>query len=347
VAKEREARAKAAADAFTVAALVDLYAEKHVSKLRPATRRDVMSRLRLHLRPIAAKPAAAIGRADAARVVDKAAEVGETTARRVKGYARAMWRWARDRGTLPDDRPNPWEAAPAPGRDRPRERVLNDEELGHVWRAAGALPAPHGPMVRFALLTLARRDEVAAMTWGEIAPDLATWMQPGARTKNAKPHVVHLAEPARAILRGLLGAELGKPLPALPKADHLVFGLPGNKVITSHSWVKRKLDEAIAAERKEAAGDAEAAPMPPWVLHDFRRSGVTWLAGAGFPPHVADRLLNHVQGTIKGVAAIYQRHEFVEERRRALEAWAAHVLRCAGEAEEAGNVVPLPPRVAV
>jgi integrase len=129
-----------------------------------------------------------------------------------------------------------------------------------------------------------------------------------------------------------------------------VFGLPGNKVITSHSWVKRQLDARIAEARAKAAaetGAEEPEPMPAWVLHDFRRSGVTWLAGAGFPPHVADRLLNHVQGTIKGVAAIYQRHEFAEERRRALEAWAAHVLRCAGEAEEAGNVVPLPPRVAV
>ena len=61
-------------------------------------------------------------------------------------------------------------------------------------------------------------------------------------------------------------------------------------------------------------------------MHDFRRSGVTWLAGAGFAPHVADKLLNHTQGTIKGVAAIYQRGEFAEERKRALDAWGVHVV---------------------
>jgi integrase len=64
-----------------------------------------------------------------------------------------------------------------------------------------------------------------------------------------------------------------------------------------------------------------------WRFHDLRRTAVTWLAGAGFPPHVADRLLNHVSGSIRGVAAIYQRGEFLAERKAALEAWAAHVTQ--------------------
>jgi integrase len=63
-----------------------------------------------------------------------------------------------------------------------------------------------------------------------------------------------------------------------------------------------------------------------WRFHDFRRTAVTWLAGAGFPPHVADRLLNHVGGSINGVAAIYQRGEFLAERKSALDAWATHVV---------------------
>lgn len=345
VVAERVARAKRAEAAFTVSALIDLYASKHVASLRPATQRDVLSRLRLHLASINDKPAAEIGRREAAAVVDRAAEAGETTARRVRDYARAMWSWARLRGSLPDYQGNPWEAAPAPGRDVPRERVLGSQELGFVWRATEGLEAPFGPMLRFLMLTLARREEVSAMTWGEVAADLSTWTQPGARTKNGKPHLVHLSEPAREILRAALGAEEGKPLPAFPKPDRLVFGASGNKVISSHSWVKRRLDAAIAAARATAAADAgeqEPEPMPAWVLHDFRRSGVTWLAGAGFPPHVADRLLNHVQGTIRGVAAIYQRGEFLEERQAALKAWGEHVVRCAaGDAGELENVANL------
>jgi hypothetical protein len=72
---------------------------------------------------------------------------------------------------------------------------------------------------------------------------------------------------------------------------------------------------------------------------------VTWMAGAGFPPHVADRVLNHVEGAIRGVAAVYQRGEFLPERKAALEAWANHVLACAKEAEEEG-APPSPTRAA-
>jgi hypothetical protein len=81
--------------------------------------------------------------------------------------------------------------------------------------------------------------------------------------------------------------------------------------------------------------------LPRWTLHDFRRAGVTALACMGFAPHVCDRLLNHVTGSINGVAAVYQRAEFLTERKAALDAWAAHVMSAAEERAEAGNVVSL------
>ena len=87
-------------------------------------------------------------------------------------------------------------------------------------------------------------------------------------------------------------------------------------------------------------------PMPGWVFQDFRRIGVTALAEGGFPPHVADKLLCHVSATIRGAAAIYQRSVFAEERRRALDAWAAHMLRHGSGEAPAGNVITLPARVA-
>jgi integrase len=221
--------------------------------------------------------------------------------------------------------------------------VLTDDEIGLVWRAAMPLQSPQGPLVRLLLLTLARRDEVAGMSWGEVAADLSTWTQPGERTKNGKPHVVHLSAPARAVLRQMLGVAERGPLPDLPPADQLVFGVSKNRPITAHSWIKRALDTAIAEElgkRPRKAGRPVPA-LPPWVLHDFRRSGVTWLAGAGFPPHVADRLLNHVGGTISGVAAVYQRGEFLAERKAALDAWATHVLACAEGREAPSKVASL------
>ena len=62
-----------------------------------------------------------------------------------------------------------------------------------------------------------------------------------------------------------------------------------------------------------------------WRLHDFRRTIVSGMARLGVPPHVADKILNHQAGTISGVAAVYQRHDFLLERKEALDRWNSHV----------------------
>ncbi|MCK8788075.1 site-specific integrase, partial [Roseomonas sp. NAR14] len=255
----------------------------------------------------------------------------ETTARRVQGYARTMYRWAMSRGSVDT---NPFEGVPAPGQEVQRDRVLTGIEIGMVWRAAGKLAPPYGPFVRFLLLTLQRREEVAGMVWGEISDDLTRWTLPQERAKNGKAHLNHLAEPAREILRQL-GAG---------GSTDLVFGVGAGKPLTSFSFIKRQLDVLIAEERGAGCLGKAPEPMPAWRMHDFRRTGVTVLAEMGFAPHVADRLLNHVRGTIKGVAAIYQRGQFLPERQRALDAWAVHVLACAADMPAKANVVPLPGR---
>ena len=98
----------------------------------------------------------------------------------------------------------------------------------------------------------------------------------------------------------------------------------------------RALDRAIAAERERRARalGVDPEPMPPWVPHDFRRAAVTWMAGNGVAPHVADRILNHASGAIRGVAAVYQRNQFLAERAAALDAWGAHVVACGADGDE-------------
>src|SRR5437764_2443057 len=67
-------------------------------------------------------------------------------------------------------------------------------------------------------------------------------------------------------------------------------------------------------------------------LHDLRRPCVSGMARLGIAPHVADKILNHQSGTISGVAAVYQRHEFIAERKKALDVWGAHVSRILSKA---------------
>ena len=301
--KKVELAATAAENAFTLDALIKLWEKQHLAGMRESYRKDALARLRLHLSGLLDKPAASITRKTAAAELDRIAKAaGETTARRVMGYARSAYGWAVKRGDL---EANPFYGLPAIGKQVSRDRALTDKEVGAIWRASESLGAVHGGFVRFLLLTMARREEVARLTWAEVAPDLSTWTLPAERAKNGKAHVVHLSSPARAIL-----AEAPRI-----KGCSLVFALPNKKGLTTFSWIARKLTGPATAEG--------------WQMHDFRRTGVSTLARQGVAPHVCDRLLNHVSGTIRGVAAIYQRHDFAAERSAALDAWGVHVLACA------------------
>ena len=100
----------------------------------------------------------------------------------------------------------------------------------------------------------------------------------------------------------------------LARADQpgpYVFSLLGTKPFQEFSRAKRLLDELSG--------------VSGWRLHDLRRTCVSGMARLGIAPHIADKILNHQAGTISGVAAVYQRHEFLAERRKALDIWGAHV----------------------
>jgi integrase len=83
--------------------------------------------------------------------------------------------------------------------------------------------------------------------------------------------------------------------------------------------------DLLCAELVEAAKDPDRARIDDWILHDLRRTAATGMARLNIAPHVVDKILNHVSGTIRGVAAVYNRHAYLDERRAALEAWSRHV----------------------
>ena len=195
-------------------------------------------------------------------------------------------------------------------------------------------------------MTLQRRQEVVGAIWSEISPDLMTWTIPEERAKNGRAHLVHLAPAALAVLKvaqaeRVKRIQIARKKGKAPPPDAL-FATPLGTKLSAFSVIKADLDAAIAAAEEKAAEEEgrERVDMPGWVFHDFRRAGVTALAHAGFAPHVCDRLLNHVTGTLRGVAAVYNRAEFMAEREAALTAWSAYVLKCAGKEVES-NVVEL------
>lgn len=230
-----------------------------------------------------------------------------------------LFRWAVESDLLEVD-----PAAPVklPAEHVRRERALSDAELRLVWRAAGALPMPWPALVRFLILTGARRSEAGGMRWPELGPGLATWLLPAERSKNGRPLLLPLPPAARALLA---------PLPRLTTG--FVFAGRGGAAVGDWSKVKAKLDAAVEAERAKAAKAGQPIPAPAnWRWHDLRRSAATGMARIGVAPHIIEAVLNHVSGHKAGVAGIYNVHSYETEKAEALEAWAAHLVRIAGPA---------------
>jgi integrase len=194
---------------------------------------------------------------------------------------------------------SPADGVPLPTKEITRDRMLSDDELAQVILAAREIGGPYGAIVEFLTLTGQRREEAGCATWDEFDLDGRAWLLPNARTKNAKPHIVHLSDQSLAVLE------------RLTRSGEFVFSASGSRPFSAFSWAKSRLDELSG--------------IKDWRLHDLRRTCVSGMARLGVPPYVADKILNHQSGTISGVTAVYQRHEFMMERKDALDRWGAHV----------------------
>jgi len=194
---------------------------------------------------------------------------------------------------------SPADGVPLPTKETSRDRVLEDIELGRIIVAARQIGGAYGGIVELLALTGQRREEVAQMQWDELDLAQRVWIIPGARANNARSHIVHLSNQSLAVLK------------SMNNRGPFVFSALGARPYQDFSTAKRELDRSSGV-----AG---------WRLHDLGRTCVSGMARLGISPHVADKILNHRSGTISGVAAVYQRHEFLAERQAALDLWGAHV----------------------
>ncbi len=288
---------------------------------RNRTVNEVQRLMEKHVLPrIGHLEAEAITRSDIHFVLDKVKETAPVRANRVLAWMRRMFRWAVGRDLLPSD---PTASIAKPTREESRDRVLDDCELSMVWHAAAGMQFPYGMIVRLLILTGCRRDEIGALRWEEVK-DL-DGAQPrielgGARTKTGVARIVPLSGPAVDILR------------ALPRrSGPFVFGRGGTGPFKGWSRAKRELDSRVTA----LAG----APLPPWRLHDLRRTCATGLQRLGVRLEVTEAVLGHVSGSRSGVIGVYQRWGYEPEKREALEAWGRHVMTvvCSRDADPLDN----------
>lgn len=264
-------------------------------------------------------------------------------ANRVRALLSTFFNWCVGRDIIPA---SPCVRIARPTPERQRDRVLTDDELVAVWCAAEAMGYPFGRCIQLLVLTAQRRDEVAAMRWGELDLAAGLWELPGERAKNGRAHFVHFAPMAVAILEAMPRVELaGEEATGPTRCSDLVFTTTGKTPISGFSAAKRAIDARLIKTQRETAEKAGldpdcARPFEPWTFHDIRRSVTTKLAALKVAPHVVDRILNHSQGVISGVAGVYNRFDYLEERQAALMTWERRLRTLLGT--EDGNVVPLP-----
>jgi integrase len=346
--RRAEAERDRAEAALTFDALIEEWKALHLAHRRPRYAAEAERAIRCGLLGLLKRPAARITRADSVSALDRIVKAGKVvTAGRTMAYARACFAWGKRRGKVPE---NPFAELPISAGTTERERVLTDAEIAEVWSATETLGYPFGPFYKLMILTLQRREEVAGMRWSEISADTTRWTLPGVRMKNSKPHDVHLSDAARAVLRSIPrvdGCDLvlsttTRRLTASENAEPKGRRKAEPTPISGFSQGKRYLDAAVAKARMEAAAKLgrKFEPMAAWRVHDLRRTGVTTLAVLGFDSIVVDKLLAHQPARLRGVAGVYQRHDFARERAAALDAWAAHVT-----GQPADNVTPLQRRV--
>jgi integrase len=269
--------------------------------------------IRKYCAPLHAIRIESITRRDLRELIRGIATEGKVTmARRVHGRLQRLFNWALSEDLI---EANPMEGLRKPGAEVRRERVLSDEEIAAVWRACDKLGWPFGPAIQLLILTGARRTEIGALRWSELDDDQVKLS--GARTKTSTPHIISLSRGAREIIDSL---------PRIAESD-FVFTTSGRTPISGWSNAKRQL-EAIAQLGEH------------WIIHDLRRTVATGLQKLGTPLQVTEAVLGHVSGSRAGVVGIYQRHDYANEKRAALEAWGAHVTDLV-EGREPGKVLPL------
>ncbi|MCZ4273379.1 tyrosine-type recombinase/integrase [Maritalea porphyrae] len=244
------------------------------------------------------RPIDQINRRDVHQVLDRIVASGTPTrANRALAAVKKLMNWAVDRGYIGV---SPIASLKPPTKEVPRERVLTDDEVCGCWTGAIEEGYPFTQFVHILTLLGQRRGEVAGMRWSELDLEKGLWTLPSSRAKNGTAHFVPLPKLALSVLNSI---------PRFLNSD-LVFTTTGTSPISGFGRLKQRLDVHVGLD------------APDWRFHDLRRTMATGMAELRFAPHIIEAILNHKSGIVSGVAAVYNRHLYLDEKLEALELWA-------------------------
>jgi integrase len=293
---------RSAGKSETLKAICEEYLKREGVRLRTKSWR-VATLERLVYPTLGFRPIAEIKRSEINCLLDQIEdENGPVMADQALAFVRKIMNWHASRS---DDFRSPIVRGMArtKPRERARDRTLSDEELRLVWDVAEAT-AVFGRYLQFLLLTATRRKEAAQMKRTEVTEGV--WTIPAARMKSKVEHTVPLSAATIELLA------------KLPDDGDFVFTTDGLTPISGFSKSKPEFDEAVLSSLRK--NDPKSKPLSNWTLHDLRRTTRSLMSRAGVSADIAERCLAHV---IPGVRGVYDRHDYLEEKRKAFEALAS------------------------
>ena len=353
-------RVEALKQANTFASVAERYIKEHLRKQRraKATAREIRADL---VEAWGERPIASVTPGDVKALIGKIKTRAPYQARNAFGHARTLFKWAVHNDML--------EASPVASLEQrwvldgaklgPRQRTLDATEIAALWRAAGRLGYPYGPLYRLLLLTGCRLNEVARAAWTEFHPGLRRtireaqqegrqvnwvaipdntkiWTIPAARFKSDAEHIVPLSDDVCAIL---------ETLPRFAGCDYL-FTTTGDIPINGMNKSKERLDDrmlrTLRAMARRRGDDPAQVRLKAWVNHDLRRVVRTNLSALDVADHVAEMVLGHGR---RGLQRVYDQHRYEPQIREALVRWANRLRQIVSPATEPSapdaNVVSL------
>jgi integrase len=293
---------------FTFADLAQLY--EQFAKGKKKTWREDVLKIKKYLLPAwGPLPLRDITRTHVHELLDTLVAQGMTIGvNRVQAVISRMFTIALDRSLI--------DAHPAARmikrfEEQASERTLSDGELRALWAGLEAHPGAASDALKVRLLLGQRGAETAGMTWAEVDLGARLWQIPGRRTKNKRPHTVPLPPTAYAVLE---------------QRQHEANG---------HARVFPNLT---------LTGDEHKALTPlrggAYDWKDLRRTVATRLAKLGYDETTIGRVLNHARYSV--TAKHYNQHAYLDEKRRALEAWDRELARIVrGESKAGAAIVPI------
>lgn len=246
-----------------------------------------------------------ITRRDVRALLDLTATKSPVMANRILALVRKMFNFAIERDCLDV---NPCHMVKRVVREKPRDRVLTEDEIRLVWAALTHEHPVMASMIRLRLLTAQRGGELLGARWDEVDFTTGWWTIPGERSKNGLSHRVPLSPQALSILRELHGYRESTRRPdrdGVLELSPWVF--PSTRMTGPHVHHAQKAFERVV----ERSG-------VKFRGHDLRRTAASLMVGGGVPRLVVAKILNHVE---TGVTAVYDRHSYDPEKRAALDYW--------------------------